>query len=120
MKLDEILNRTTNAVTVSRAFGSAYEHEDALIIPVCWVAGGGGAGTGSEPVWEDGAESPAAGSTRGGAGGGYGGVAFPLGVYVVRRGEVRWVPALDVSRLALGGLALLRAVVTRRRRSHNA
>jgi hypothetical protein len=67
------------------------------------VIGGGGAGGG--------------GSDASDAGGGWGGVSWPLGVYEIRDGHVRWVPALDVTRLAVAGIALARAVVRRRRRS---
>ena len=45
---------------------------------------------------------------------------WPLGVYVVKGGNVRWVPALDTTRVALGGLALIRAVVKLRGRRKKA
>ena len=51
-----------------------------------------------------------------GSGGGFGGVAWPLGVYVVRDGTVRWVPAIDVTRLVLSAGALVRALTRARRR----
>ena len=106
MDLQKLLSTTADAFTVGRAFGPPYERDDCVIIPVAWVAGGTGAG---------GAEGVERGSDEQGGiangGGGTGGIVWPLGVYVVKGENVRWVPALDVTRVALAGLALTRAVV---------
>ncbi len=73
-----------------RAFGTAYEKDDMLIIPVAMVAGGGGAAT-ARPRHRDPAAGPAglpeegpAGhdappqdSPRMDAGGGFGGLVLP-------------------------------------------
>lgn len=40
---------------------------------------------------------------EGGSGGGFVLEARPVGVYVIRDGEVSWRPAVDVTRIALGG-----------------
>ena len=45
-----------------------------------------------------------------GSGGGLGGVTWPLGVYGIREGRVRWVPAVDVTRVVLGALTLVRGL----------
>jgi uncharacterized spore protein YtfJ len=104
MDLQKLLSSTSDAFTVGRAFGPPYERDDCVIIPVAWVAGGtGGGGAGATDDTQDG-------------GAGTGGVVWPLGVYVVKDGNVRWVPALDSTRVALGALALLRAVVKLRGR----
>jgi NAD(P)H-hydrate repair Nnr-like enzyme with NAD(P)H-hydrate epimerase domain len=50
------------------------------------VSGGGGGGNGGD-----------------GTGAGAGLVARPVGVYVLRGGEVTWSPAVDVTRIVLGG-----------------
>lgn len=71
------------------------------MIPVAWVAGGGGGGFRAQP---GGGAEPAPAER----GGGFGGVTWPLGVYVVKDGKVRWVPAVDATRIALGVLAVLR------------
>ena len=48
-------------------------------------------------------------------GGGFGGVVHPLGVYVVRQGRARFVPAYEGTVLVMGVLSLLRLLVSRRR-----
>ena len=54
------------------------------------------------------------------AGGGFGGVVLPSGAYVVRDGQVRWVPAVDVTLAVLASLSLVRMLVRTwtRHRSH--
>jgi hypothetical protein len=49
--------------------------------------------------------------------------AVPAGAYVIRNGEVSWQPAVDVTRIALGGqvvavvlLLVVRSALRRRRR----
>ena len=119
MDLHKLLHTTTDAFTVGRAFGPPYERDNCVIIPVAWVAGGTGAG-GAEGA--DGRNDD--GVTNGGGiangGGGTGGIVWPLGVYEVKNGNVRWVPALDTTRVALAGLALIRAVVKLRGRRQKA
>jgi hypothetical protein len=34
-----------------------------------------------------------------------------MGVYVVKNGDVRWVPAIDATRIALAGIAFVRSIV---------
>jgi hypothetical protein len=60
-----------------------------------------------------------------GAGLGFGVIVRPLGVYVVKDGEVSWQPAMDVMRVILGGQLLglapifaLRHLLKRRRGEH--
>ncbi len=50
-----------------------------------------------------------------GSGGGVGLVVRPAGVFVIRRGEVSWHPAIDLNRIILGGqlLAVVALVVLR-------
>jgi hypothetical protein len=45
----------------------------------------------------------------------------PLGAYVVKDGEVRWQPAIDVLRVIVGGqlLALAAILALRRRRKRH-
>ncbi len=106
MTVEELLAKATDGLNAGRAFGPVIERGDCVIIPVAFVAGGGGGGDASE-----GAET--------GSGGGIGGLTWPIGAYVVKDGNVRWVPAVDVTLLALGGLMVARTVLkirARRRR----
>ncbi len=91
MNFLELLDRVRNGVSAGRAFGPVIERDDCAIIPVAFVAGGGGGGSGPD----EGAEA----RPPGGSGGGFGGVTWPLGVYVVRNGDVKWVPAVDPVRM---------------------
>ena len=100
----ELLKRAGDHVTIGRAFGPPYERDGTMVIPVAMVAGGGGGGTAGEQADEA-------------AGGGFGGVVRPLGVYEVRDGRVRFVPAVDVALLALCFLLALRLVGKQVRRS---
>jgi uncharacterized spore protein YtfJ len=104
MDLEKLLTKTSESISVHRAFGTAYERDDCLIIPVAMVAGGGGGG--GADLHADGEES---GESPGG--GGFGGVTWPMGVYVVKNGDVRWVPAIDATRIALAGIAFVRSIV---------
>jgi uncharacterized spore protein YtfJ len=58
-----------------------------MVIPVASVSAGAGGGSGSDA--ERGGE---------GEGGGFGARGRPIGVYVIRDGEVSWRPVLDISR----------------------
>jgi uncharacterized spore protein YtfJ len=125
MDVENLLAKTADSISVRRAFGTAYEKDGMLIIPVAMVVGGGGAGTaaprrrnsdarpGSPPgesaVADDATPQD---SERMDAGGGFGGLTLPSGVYVVKGDEVRWVPAVDVTIVALASLSLAR-VLTR-------
>jgi uncharacterized spore protein YtfJ len=121
MEIQELLGRMTENLSVRRSFGTAYEREGVLIIPVALVVGGGGGGegpldpatTGKAPAIEA-APAPAlkpAGPPPTGAGGGFGGVFLPMGVYVVKGDQVRWAPAYDANLIILAGLSVLRLVV---------
>ena len=97
----ERLNAVKDTMTVSRVFGDAYEHDGVTVIPVASVRGGGGGGGGEG----EGTSADEPGPTGSGSGGGvgFGVVARPVGVYVVKDGEVSWQPSIDVMRLVLGG-----------------
>jgi uncharacterized spore protein YtfJ len=134
MDVGTLLTKVSDNLSVRRAFGTAYEKDDMLIIPVAVVAGGGGAGTG-QPRHRD----PAAGadnrpegnpaghdatpqdSKRVDAGGGFGGLVLPMGAYVVKGGQVRWVSAVDITIAMLASLSLVRILSrtwTQSRRHH--
>jgi len=134
MDVGNLLTKVSDNLSVRRAFGTAYEKDDLLIIPVAMVAGGGGGGT-ARPRPRD----PAAGPGRPpetspavpdatpqdpermDAGGGFGGLVLPAGAYVVKGGQVRWVPAVDINIVVLASLSLVRVLArtwTRSRRRH--
>jgi uncharacterized spore protein YtfJ len=110
----EILSEARDAMTVRRVFGEPIEKEGMTIVPVAQVMGGFGAGGPAEtPPATTGVTAPAGTKpvTPTGVGGGFGVMARPMGVYVIREGRVRWVPSVDVSRLVfrmiLGAAAIL-------------
>jgi uncharacterized spore protein YtfJ len=101
MDVQETIAQARDAMTVKRVFGEAYEKDGTTVIPAAAVRGGAGGGGGESP---DGS----------GGGSGFGLTARPVGAYVIRNGEVRWQPAVDVSRVILGtqiaGIALFLVV----------
>jgi len=60
-------------------------------------------------------------SGRPDTGGGFGGLVLPMGAYVVKGGQVRWVSAVDITIAVLASLSLVRVLSrtwTRSRRHH--
>jgi uncharacterized spore protein YtfJ len=98
--VDELLAGARDAITVKRVYGDPIEQEGVTVIPAAAVGGGGGGG----------------GDAEHNGGGGFGVRARPVGAYVIRGDEVTWVPAVDVTRLAvvaLGILVVLRSLLRR-------
>ena len=134
MDAENLLAKASDGLSVRRAFGTAYEKDGMLIIPVALVAGGGGGGTArsqrgdpaagpgrppeTDPAARDaGPQDPG----RTDAGGGFGGLVLPSGAYVVKGDQVRWVPAVDMTIVVLASLSLVRVLTrtwSRRRRRH--
>jgi uncharacterized spore protein YtfJ len=98
MNPEELLKGARDSISVRRVFGEPIEHEGVVVVPVAKVAGGGGGG----------------GDNDDNGGGGFGLGARPVGVYVIKDGQVSWRPAVDPVRVAF--LALLVLVVWARRR----
>jgi uncharacterized spore protein YtfJ len=86
MKVDELLKGARDAITVKKVFGDPVEKDGVTVIPVAYVGGGGGGG----------------GDAEGNGGGGFGLGAKPAGAYVIKDGDVRWEPAINPGRVALG------------------
>jgi uncharacterized spore protein YtfJ len=114
MDITELVEQSKDSATVKRVFGDPIQHGDILVIPVARIAPGGGGGSGEGRKNE--------GEAGSGSGGGYGVGATPAGVFVVKNGDVRWHPAVDVNRIVLGGqivgialLLTLRAIFKRTR-----
>jgi uncharacterized spore protein YtfJ len=105
MDVETVLAKASEGVSAGRSFGPVIERDGCLLVPVTIVVGGGGVGSGESP-----------GQEGSGSGGGFGTISWPMGVYVVKDGNARWVPAVDATRLILGGLALVRGIVRARNR----
>jgi uncharacterized spore protein YtfJ len=103
MKLDQLLSLVQDGLTVRRVFGEAYTQDGITVIPAAKIIGGGGGG-GQLSAGQD------------SEGGGFGMIARPVGAFVIKNGEVRWVPAFDVNQaLLLAGALAFTAVRLRRR-----
>jgi uncharacterized spore protein YtfJ len=94
MNLNELMQQVRDQVTVGRVFGDPIERDGVTVVPVARVMGGGGGGQGTDEAQQ-------------GEGGGFGMVARPAGVYVVRGQDVRFRPAVDVDRLVIAGAVVL-------------
>jgi uncharacterized spore protein YtfJ len=87
-------------MSAKRVYAKPYKQNGVTVIPAARVSGGAGGGGGEGP--EGGGE---------GSGAGFGLIARPVGAYVIRDGEVRWKPAIDL--LQLGVIALLMLLALR-------
>jgi uncharacterized spore protein YtfJ len=92
MELQEILAQARDTLTVKRVFGEPYEKDGVTIIPAARIQGGAGGGWGEDPKGQG-----------KGSGSGFGVTARPVGAFVLRQGELSWRPAVDVTRIVLGG-----------------
>jgi uncharacterized spore protein YtfJ len=82
----EAIEKAKDALTVRRVYGDPYQEEGLTVIPAATVMGGGGGG-----------------GTEGSGGAGFGLAARPVGAWVIKDGDVRWRPALDLNRTILVG-----------------
>jgi uncharacterized spore protein YtfJ len=111
LKLQDLTTTARDALTAKRVYAEPIERDGVTIIAAAAVGGGGGAGGGQD------------GEGQQGEGGGFGLTARPVGAYVVKNGNVQWVPAIDVSRLLtmltviVAVLAISRSRVARARLS---
>ena len=104
MRVDSMMTMIGESLTVSRVYGEPVERDGVIVIPAALVAGGGGGGGGHDAENQE------------GEGGGFALAAFPTGAYVIKNGNVRWVPAVDVNRLLMGlGYVAVRIARNRRR-----
>ena len=132
MDVENLLAKASDNLSVRRAFGTAYEKDGLLIIPVALVTGGGGGGTArprrrelaagpgdvpeGNPAGPDATQQGSertdtgAGSERTDTGAGFGGLVLPSGAYVVKGDQVRWVPAVDVTIVAVASLILVQVL----------
>jgi uncharacterized spore protein YtfJ len=102
-----MIDRVRDILSAERVVGTPIERDGATLVPVVSVRGGGGGGGGGGSAAPS--EARAGGADRdsgSGAGLGFGVMARPVGAYAIEDGVVRWVPAVDVSRIALVALAV--------------
>jgi uncharacterized spore protein YtfJ len=102
-----VLTGAQDALTARRVFGEPIQADGAMIVPVAVIVGGGGGGS--------------RGHDEGGVG--YGLKARPAGVFVVKNGDARWRPAVNINLIiaggqlvALAGLLTLKAYLQRSRK----
>jgi uncharacterized spore protein YtfJ len=105
MKLDELLTTARESVTARRIYAEPHQVDGVTVIAAASVVGGGGGGGGQDTEGHE------------GAGGGFGVRGHPTGAYVVKEGQVQWVPAVDVNRILLGVCAVLIALLWTRGRT---
>ncbi|HEY9337252.1 MAG TPA: spore germination protein GerW family protein [Kribbella sp.] len=89
----EVLRGVVDSVKAGTVFGTPVSYKGLTVLPVARIAGGGGGGRGED----------ANGRGAEGSGGGIGLSARPVGVYVIKDDEVTWSPAVDVTKVVLGG-----------------
>ncbi len=96
MNVDDLLSTARDAITVKRVYGDPYEKEGVTVIPAASVLGSGGGGSGKDDKGEE------------GGGGGFHVQGHPVGAYVIKDGDLRWVPAIDPTRLlAIAGIVIV-------------
>jgi uncharacterized spore protein YtfJ len=88
-QVQDILDKARETVSVREVYGEPYEKDGVTIIPVARVSGVGGAGGGTGHEGE-------------GSGHGYALKSEPVGVYVIKDGQVSWQPAVDPNRIVAG------------------
>ncbi len=112
----ETIRDVIDGTAAGRVFGAPITQDGLTVLPVAKVSGGGGGGGGTSPA-EDGRDAS-------GSGGGVGTSAKPLGVFVIKDGNVGWRPAVDVNKVIVGGqiialaaLLMIRAMIKARTRA---
>jgi len=109
MKVDELISKAKDSITVKRVYGEPYVQDGLTVIPAALVVGGGGGGAGHDESGGD------------GEGGGFGMSGRPAGAFVIKGDEVAWHPAVDPNRIVTvaGVVAIIwlatRPFVARRR-----
>jgi uncharacterized spore protein YtfJ len=109
MRVMDVVNEAKNAMRASEVFGTPYEKNGITVIPAARIAGGAGGGGDQQ--------NPQAGGV------GFGVSSRPVGAFVIKDGDVRWMPAIDVNRailmaqvVAIAALLTVRVIVKARAR----
>jgi uncharacterized spore protein YtfJ len=85
-------------------YGEPVTTAGVTVIPGAVIIGGGGGGGGLSAAGDD------------GGGGGFGVFARPSGAFVIKDGDVRWVPAIDYPLLIVAVTGLATGLIRARRR----
>ena len=88
----DVSGTVKDVARVGRVFGEPVVQNGVTVIPAARIGGGGGGGGKQE------GDQPGQGS-----GGGFGLGATPAGVFVIKDGDVRWRPAIDINKIIIGG-----------------
>ena len=105
----EVVQQARQEMLGRRVYSEPYERNGITVILASRVQGGGGGGAGQE-----GEASERRGQS--GWGGGFGLSASPVGAFVIRGDDVRWIPAFDLNKVVAGGqLVAVVALLTLRR-----
>lgn len=104
MKVDQLIATARETMSVRRVYGEPFEKDGVTVIASARVSGGAGGGGGQDQQGQE------------GEGGGFGVQARPAGAYVIKDGQVRWMPAVDVNRvISVLGAVLISLFLTRAR-----
>lgn len=106
MKLGQLASAAREMLSAKVVYGEPVERDGTVVIAAAVVFGGGGGGGGEGTAVREGA--------------GFGVFARPAGAFVLRDGAVRWVPAVDLTRLGLAaavGVVALARILARRTRT---
>jgi uncharacterized spore protein YtfJ len=99
MRVMDVVNEARSAMRASEVFGTPYEKDGITVIPAAKIAGGAGGGGDQQ--------NPQAGGV------GFGVSSRPVGAFVIKDGDVRWQPSVDVNRLILmAQMVLIAALLT--------
>lgn len=101
-QIDEMVGR----MGAHAVFGEPIQQGDVTLIPVASVTYGFGSGQGWGRGKAEDAPADAPVGEGGGAGGGGGGMARPLGYIKIDANGAKWEPAVDPSRIVVGGMVL--------------
>ena len=102
MKVDELISRAKDSITVKRVYGEPYERDGSRSSRQRWSPGAEAGGSGHDESGGD------------GEGGGFGMAGRPAGVFVIKGDEVTWHPAVDPNRMAtVAGLVAIVWLATR-------
>jgi uncharacterized spore protein YtfJ len=89
------LGNALESARVANVFGDPITQDGVTVIPVARVQGKGGGGGGAGQAQD--------GQAQRGRGGGFGVSTKPVGVFVLKNGNVSWRPSVDVNKVVIGG-----------------
>ena len=88
----EVLSKVRETISQQTVFGEPITQDGVTLVPVAKVSGGAGGGGRPNETDKD-----------AGAGAGFGLRSAPVGVFVLKDGEVSWRPSFDLNRAVLVG-----------------